>query len=206
MANYIDLTHKLTSNMPVFTESDTFNLNTHKHLDKDGYQDELLQGSMHIGTHIDAPSHMLDSDKTVIDYPLNQLIGNASFINVVGEQLIDYKKEYEDLINDGDIVVVYTNHSQYFGKKQYFQKHPILTETFVDLLIRKEIKMLCLDTPSPDKAPFNLHKKLLRERIGIVENLTNLKALITYDSIKIYIMPLKLKTSGAYARVIADVK
>ncbi|MCF8009606.1 MAG: cyclase family protein [Halanaerobiales bacterium] len=203
--HYIDLTHKITNNTPTFPGDNTFKLTQHKTLKNDHYNDSFLETSMHVGTHMDAPSHMIKSNTFVSDYTFEQLIGKAVVLDVRNQQAITYHKSYESLIKEGTIVLLYTGHDQFFNKPTYFTQYPKLTNDFTNLLIKKKIKLLGLDSPSPDYAPYKIHKKLLRENIGIIENLTNLEKLLSYNTIKLFVIPLKIASSGGFTRVFAEV-
>ena len=58
---YIDLTYTLNEETAVSPYDKPIKLNKVKFLDNDLYNDTEIRTTMHIGTHIDAPSHMLDT-------------------------------------------------------------------------------------------------------------------------------------------------
>ena len=57
--------------------------------------------------------------------------------------------------------------------------------------------------PSPDRYPFTIHKKLLNNRIFILENLCNLERLAWGDDFKVIAFPLKIKGEGSMVRAVA---
>jgi len=62
-----------------------------------------------------------------------------------------------------------------------------------------------VDAPSPDHAPFEVHKILLSREVLIYENLTNLGAVVGRTGLFIG-LPLKIKGgSGAPVRALAQV-
>ena len=64
--------------------------------------------------------------------------------------------------------------------------------------------MILLDTPTPDKYPFLIHKRLLENDILIVENVCNMKLLIG-KKFRIYAIPLNFdKFDGSPCRVFAE--
>lgn len=71
------------------------------------------------------------------------------------------------------------------------------------MLVRKRVKMIGLDTPSPDKIPFEIHKYLFQNNILIIENLTNLEKLIDGENFEVIALPLKIRADSSIARVIA---
>jgi kynurenine formamidase len=203
MNKIIDLTMEITDGMAVYPGDDAVKLFQTKFYKNDGYANHRLETGMHIGTHIDAPMHMTDSKVTVADIQLERLIGRGILINAVGSRLIDKSEEYEALIEEDSIVIIHTAYDKHFGTEKYFTDHPVISEELAELLVKKKVKAICIDTPSPDKYPFKIHKLLLESRIVIVENCTNLNALSKNVNYEVFIVPLNLKTDGSMARVFA---
>jgi len=173
---------------------------------KDKFTNHQLSINMHAGTHIDGPMHLTHSDVYLNEVAIDTFIGEGCLIDVSGETNVDYKDEYEQLITEGQIVIVYTGHSACYGQSNYYTDYPILTDAFADLLVRKKVKMVGLDTPSPDRVPFDIHKKLLKNNILIIENLTNLKQLIGIEAFEVIALPLHIRADSSIARVVARVK
>jgi kynurenine formamidase len=199
----IDLTHMLLDRIPVYPGDSEMSLTQTKHLEADGFVNHELAINMHTGTHIDGPMHLTSSDVYLSDFPLDSFMGKGIVLDVSGMQTIEYLEAYEDLICEGAIVILYTGHSQYFGQELYFEQHPVLSREFAELLVRKKIKMIGLDTPSPDHYPFEIHRLLLESSILIAENLTNLEKLLDAPSFEIIALPLFIQADSAVARIIA---
>lgn len=68
---------------------------------------------MHVGTHIDAPSHLLNKDRFICDYPVEKFIGNGCLLDVRNEEIIKLKDEYLDKVQEGDIVLLYTGYDEF---------------------------------------------------------------------------------------------
>jgi kynurenine formamidase len=202
----IDLTHIIQQGQPVYPGDAETTLEHSKQMGKDGYNNHQLSINMHAGTHIDGPMHLLDIQKHIHEFPVDRFVGDAVLLNVYGEKSVDYKEEYEQLLKAGDIVVVYTGHSERYGQPDYFTEHPILTEAFAELLVRKHVKMIGLDTPSPDRDPFAVHKIFFENNILIIENLTNLGQLVNRGAFEIIALPLAIHADSSIARVIARLK
>jgi kynurenine formamidase len=143
----VDLTHLICDGLPAYPGDDETSLIQSKYIQEDYYNNHYLKINMHSGTHIDGPMHLLDTTTYLNEFPLDTFIGEGSVLDVSGETIIDYKEEYEELIQQKQIVILYTGHSKYFGQSKYFTDYPTLTTEFAGLLIRKEVKMVGLDTP-----------------------------------------------------------
>ena len=103
---YIDLSHEIKNNMPVYPGDIDVNLTKEKDFNKDGYNMYSLYTEMHAGTHIDAPLHMKDNKKFISEYPIEKFIGNVALLDVRGEKIIELKDEYYKNIKENDIVKI----------------------------------------------------------------------------------------------------
>lgn len=202
----IDLTHIIQNGLPVYPGDSETALIQSKHISTDYYNNHQLSINMHAGTHIDGPMHLLDTNTYLNEFALETFIGEGCLLDVSKETIIDYKEEYEQLIKERQIVILYSGHSKLFGQPEYFTDYPVLTKAFAELLVRKQVKMIGLDTPSPDKYPFEIHKCLFENQILITENLTNVELLLNVKSFEIIALPLHIKADSSLARVIARVR
>lgn len=107
---------------------------------------------------------------------------------------------------ENSIVLLYTGHGTLFGQSEYFTDYPVLTESFAEHLVRKKVKMIGFDTPSPDKNPYAIHRIFMNNGILIAENLTNLDKLLGVESFEVIALPLLIQADAAMARVIARLK
>jgi kynurenine formamidase len=158
---------------------------------------------MHIGTHIDAPAHMFTGGASIADLPPEAFFGRGRLIDarqadVIGPELLDASPAAS-----GDIVLVLTGFSERFGDPIYYSGYPEISEAFAAGLVARGVRMLGLDTPSPDRAPFQVHKLLLANGVLIAENLTNLAALAGLAAFDVVALPAKYAADGAPARVVA---
>lgn len=199
----IDLSHTFAPNMPVWPGDTDPQFTQKATLDNDGYNGQLIKTSLHVGTHIDAPIHMISDGRRLSEIPVERFCGRGLLIDARGKSEIDLP-----LLNNvpqGEIMLVCTAWSKKFGVKEYYEKFPQVTKGFAQRLVDLKIKLLGLDTPSPDFDPFEIHKLLLQKEILIIENMTNLESLIRMDDFEIFAFPIKLEADGAPVRVVAKV-
>jgi kynurenine formamidase len=206
MTQSIDLTHTFSENTPVYPGDPPTELHQIAEFHSDGYSDFKLETTMHVGTHIDAPMHMTADGCYVSEINVNSLSANGYLIdarnhNLLPPQLINLNK-----IQPGDIVLVYTGFGSKFHHPNYFKDYPEFSEKFARLLVEANVSMVGMDTPSPDRSPYMIHKLLLSENILIIENLTNLDKLLGVAQFRVYAFPLKLISDASPARVIAEVQ
>ncbi|MGM0603409.1 MAG: cyclase family protein [Bacillota bacterium] len=205
MAKYIDLSHQITDQMSVYPGDKDVKLYQDKFLHKDGYNNFQLEIGMHVGTHIDTPMHLIEDNNFISDLSLDRFIGRGVLLDCRNSDLIDFKDKYNKIVNKGQIVLILTDHSKKFGSAEYYTDHPVITSDMAGFFVEKEIKMLGIDFPSPDKYPFEIHKKLFENNILLLENLNNLSELLNIDDFEITALPLKIKAEAAPARVVAKI-
>ena len=203
--NYIDLSHTFKGQLDVFPGDSPAKLEQVSFFEKDGYNSFYVQTGMHVGTHMDAPFHMLPEGKKLTEFPPEKFIGRGRLI----QEQNDSKKIDVDLlkgkdIREGDIVLVDTGHYKKFGTADYYKSYPEITIAFADYIISKKVKILALDFPSPDGFPYKIHKALFENEILIIENLTNLATLHAHGKFKITALPAKFEAAGAPVRVVAE--
>lgn len=202
---YIDLSHKIADRMPVYPGDINTNLTQDKFLSVDKYNNFKLETGMHTGTHIDSPMHLSENTEFISNFSLESFIGKGFVLDVRNKSIIGMKKEYLQLIPENSIVLFYTGHDLLYGSREYYEDFPCIDMELCEYLISKNVKMIGLDTPSPDKYPFEIHKKFFENGICIIENLTNLEKLNGVNEFEVIALPLKIDSDSSIARVIARV-
>ena len=198
----IDISHVLDENTPIFPGDYKTTLSIYKSLNKDYYNAYLLQTCLHTGTHIDMPMHLIEDDKTTADFSLDNFFGRGVLLDVRGEKVISMKPIYEEMVNEQDVVLLFTGYDENYGKNEYFTQHPTVSDDLAEFLLSRNIKLLGMDMPAPDYPPFTFHKNLLRKRIFVLENLTNLQNLIGVRDFQVMALPLKINAEASLVRAV----
>jgi len=169
----------------------------------------------HIGTHVDAPRHFIPNGRTIDEIPLDVLVGSATVVDFAGclpFQPIDIADLDQKL--GGKIparLILRTGWSEYFGSMKFYNEYPFLSENAAQWLVEKGVRLIAMDTPSPDNPAHSRgtpkdspnHKVLLGAGVVLVEYVTNLKSLSSSE-VELIVMPLKLKgCDGSPARCVA---
>lgn len=181
-------------------------------LERDGVRVTGFSMGSHSGTHLDAPSHTVVGGRTLDQIPLEELIGDALVIRatgarsgqVLGEQELGLAK----LTSVPKIVAIHTGWDRYFGSEKYLN-HPFLAGSAAERLCGLGMRMLAIDTLSPDRTPlegeasdFAVHHAVLGSDRLIVENLRGLEQVP--DQVRIGFFPLSLgAVDGAPVRAVA---
>jgi len=202
----IDLTHSFTDNMPVYPGDPMPSLKQVASIDKEGYTDHLITTGMHIGTHMDAPLHMIKNGKKIDEIPPERCIGNGVLIDATKSNKVDTSLLKGLSIKEGSIVLVYTGFGSNYRKKSYFKNYPLITEDFARKMVELKVKIVGMDTPGPDEPPYPIHKILLGKVVLILENLTNLDQLLNIKHFEVMALPAKFHTDAAPVRVIVRIR
>lgn len=202
---YLDLTHSFNENMPVFPGDPAPELVKIADVRRDGFLDHKISSSMHIGTHMDAPAHLVEGGKYLSDFAPEKFFGRGVIIDARGKSAAGVDLLDKAVIKPNDIVLVCFGWSSEFYKDQYYLNYPEISEQLAGKLSMMGINAVGMDTPSPDRAPYNAHKILFAKDILIIENLTNLEALLHHKNFEVTALPVKFKTDSAPCRVVAKV-
>ena len=203
MDKLIDLSHLIHDGMPAYPGDPDTRLTKIRTLEVDLYNNHSLHTGMHSGTHIDAPMHLTRRDEFIYELPLQSFIGEACVLDVRGEAIIGMREQYREMIPVNSIVLLYTGWDQHWGTDAYFGDHPVVDAELAAHLVEKQIKLLGVDTPSPDHPPCAIHKQLFAENIYIMENLTNLGSLLDVGKFEVIAFPLRIRADASITRVIA---
>lgn len=163
---------------------------------------------IHCGTHMDAPFHFF-ADKISIDQvPLDVCVGKALMVdvrNTIKDGMIgvEHLKPYEAKLREIRRMVVQTGWSGKWGTLEFFTSHPMFTPEAAQFVVDAGVRLVAVDFPSVDRAPYPVHIAFLSHGVIIVENLTNLAA-VKKDVFDFIVLPLKFTgRDGSPVRAIA---
>ncbi len=200
----IDLTQLTTHGMPVYPGDEPPSLTETVHFEEHQCVNHQIKSSMHVGTHMDGPMHMVKTGRKLCDLPVDRFVGRGVLVDARGRSTIDADALEGLMIEVGDIVLFWTDWSKNWGNEEYYKSFPVLTPALAEKLVAFGVKMIGLDSPSPDAPPYTVHRILLEKEILIVENLTGLETLAGRD-FEMWGLPTKYDADSAPARVVARV-
>ena len=170
--------------MPVYPGSDSPEFTAVSSICLNGYAEKRMTLFSHTGTHMDAPSHILQGGMSLDQMPIEQFTGKAVVLNVSSPPLptltLDDVMKHHDLVADCDFVLLHTGWNRHWGSDSYFTGYPVLSVEAANWLSGFKLKGLGIDAISvdhPDSSDFPVHRQLLRNRIVIIENLNCLEYL-----------------------------
>lgn len=175
---------------------------------------KLVLGT-HTGTHCDAPSHFIPGGSTIDTIPLDTLVGPALVVDLSESALaqeitpLDLGRRIGD--RRPERVVLRYDWSDHWGRADYYTDYPFLSEAAGQWLVDRGLRLVAMDTPTPDnpadgwrsKRDSPVHKIFLGNGVVLVEYLFNLRELKNSD-VQLIVLPLKiLGGDGSPARAVA---
>ena len=171
--------------------------------------------SSHVGTHVDAALHFVPGGRSIDQYPAERFIGPGVVIDVPREGVVEVgRAEVEALapdVREGDIVFFHFGYGARFGTPEY-RNHPYLAEDTALWLVEKGVRMIGVDTTTPDlggahRPPgyhFPVHMALLPRDILIIEHLGPELGRLAGRRIEVMAVPVPIRgADGAPAAVVA---
>ncbi len=129
-------------------------------ISSDGYSQQEVTYTTHIGTHLDGPLHFDPAGRDLASIPLDKLFGEGVVVDIseVGPYGIYSPRDFigKADIRKGDILVINTGFHKYWHKGAtpdevaYFAKHPGPHEEFRDWCKEMKFKWLAVDCGSAD--------------------------------------------------------
>ena len=110
---------------------------------------------MHTGTHMNSPLHLIQKGGDLASIPADRLFGNGAIVDMPKARwelvtAADLEKA-TPAIQPGDIVVIVTGwHHKYSDGLEYFGESPGLSKDGAEWLVKKDVKMVAMDTPQID--------------------------------------------------------
>ena len=158
-----------------------------------------------------APAHSVPGGRTMASVSLDELVGEALVIRVAGASA-GRAYGWDDFVAEGgmpevlpQIVVVDTGWAQWFGDERAL-RHPFMGADAARELMRRGMRVLAVDTLSPDAtdasaSAFPVHEVVLGGDGLIVENVCGLEGLPARSRLGFF--PLRLEGDGAPVRGVA---
>ncbi len=206
----IDLSHKIVAELPLYPGTPDIEVRGIKTVERDGYAEGKLSFTSHIGTHLDAPAHMIKGGATLDSLSIERFVGSALVIPIDNTLSIesDLIIRSIDLYGKPDWIILKTGWSQKWGSNEYFNDFPILSPSATEQVLKLALSGIAIDACSFDSVEgytFYNHLHLLGAGILLGENFTNLGHLPTNQLIRLSVLPLFWDNAdGAPARAVAQ--
>ncbi|WP_354641125.1 cyclase family protein [Kitasatospora camelliae] len=161
MAELVDLTHPVTTGMPVYPGDPEVVLSPALTSAADGVNVLALHLGSQAGTHVDAPYHVDVTRPTVDGLPLELFTGPAVVADLRGlapraAVTADLLAEALGRCGPGTVLLLATGWPRYWGTDHYFA-HPYLTPEAAAAIVAAGVRTVGVDAlsidPTPDPGP-----------------------------------------------------
>lgn len=215
---WLDLTQPFGPDIPGSPSVPKPTLEQVKTHEDDGVSVQQYGAVTHIGTHVDAPRHFVPDGDTIDDLPPDRFAGDALVLDVECEEpreltvadLEAAENAADDRVREGDILLLRTGWGAKFDDQDAYEAYPWLAAGVEEWLLEKGIKLLGVDTISPDQPralrpegwdEYPIHYGLLENDVLIAEHLYLEE--VAGERLEVVGCPLKLQGGdGAPARFV----
>ena len=205
-----DLTHPLTEGMPVYPGTPAPTFRPIAEVATDRYGERMLSLASHVGTHVDAPAHVLAGGLTLDAFPPEAFLGTALVLDcrhlAPGASITEAcLAPYGKAADTADFLLFATGWEARWGHADYFTGYPCPDQALLLRLAGGRWRGIGVDAVSIDPVGSVTGHRLLfsGHPILILENLCGLTPLIG-RSVSLAALPLAVRgADGAPARVVA---
>ena len=193
-----------------------------------GFVSNMVEMTVHAGTHIDSPHHFFRDKPGVAELPLDAMVGEATVLDLTFKGTPNARITPEDLaraeraLNDqglriapGAILFLRTDWPRTHATTdpRWWDESPCLTKAAAEWLVARQPSVLGYDFAQEEKGAdyahadeilgsgMRVHRTILPKVVYQIENLVNLDQIPSRA--KVIALPAKWRTESAPARVIA---
>lgn len=216
--SWIDFTHIISPSMSTFPGTPAPELTTVATVPANYYRETKLQLYSHMGTHMDAPAHIIENGRTLDQFPAEHFIGSAVVIPCTPKCMPDETypvidmsalEPYMEAAEAADFLIFSTGwESKWNDSATYRSSYPILAPDIAFFAATRHKKGIGVDTLSPDRPDkLHFHRAFLSSEEGvIIENLCNLASVPAGELFPLCALPLLFENAdGAPARVLGEI-
>jgi len=188
---------------------------------------EIVNASVHMGTHVDAPFHYGSScegksAKYINELPLEWCYGDGVVLDfthkkypeVIGkDDVVRALEKINYQLKPKDIVLIYTGADKFLGTPEYVNNYVGMDTQAVEYILNCGVKMIGIDTLGLDRPCFEMFKEFLRTKdksllwpvhflgrrreYAHMERLANLGAIPKPFGFTVSCFPVKVRNAGA---------
>jgi arylformamidase len=187
-------------------------------VEEDGVSVTHASFVVHSGTHVDAPTHFFPGGESITEISLDRFVGEGLVVSVARgarEQIPaeDVAPQVEAFGPDA-MVCLHTGWDTRYADAEDYRQYPYLSLELAHALVDLKVRMLAIDTPSPDlpEGPrpsgfdWPVHRILMQGGVLITEQVVRLDR-VKDRPFRLHALPIALTGSdGAPARVVAEVR
>jgi kynurenine formamidase len=207
-----DLSHPINSTTPVYPGTELPSITDFATFGTHGYREKKLIIHSHIGTHIDAPAHMIKDGKFLDDFDISMFTGSAVIISIPEGKKNITKSDVNEVNKypaKFDFILFQTGWSKYWGREEYFRGFPVIEPEAMNYLLdfsNKGIGIDCISADMVSGKDYPNHQAILGKGLIIIENLKFPEELIDSTG-EFSCLPLAIeKADGSPVRAILTIR
>lgn len=211
-----DLTLTLEPDIPCFAAwHPPFTIEARGTLEKVGRNTKKISFGSHTGTHMDAPLHFVDGGTSIDQIDIGLLYGDVTVVDFRTMSDLDTPRAVErsDLavVEIAERMLFLFGWDKHWKTDTYYKGYPYFSMDAARCLVEGGVKLLLMDTPSPDDSRAILHsdkdsiihKEFLSNGVVLVEYIKGPDQINTNARYSIVSLPLKIAGSdGSPVRVV----
>lgn len=151
--HFLELSHVWGHGVPSYPGQDDVSMKRAVKHAQHGVLAWRIKTSMHTGTHLNAPIHLIQRGQDLAQLSLENCFGNGVVLDIPKDSYETISSEDLKLkdIKEGDIVVINTGwHNKYSDGLEYYGEAPGLTKEAAEYLVSLKCKLVAMDTPHID--------------------------------------------------------
>lgn len=199
LSRVVDLTHLINAQTPVYPGTEPPTFEAASTLEKDGFRETKLSVWSHVGTHMDAPAHLLPGAHTLDQLPVGRFFGPAQLLDCRGlsESGISADIIRTLPLDRLDFVILRTGWEEYWGKDTYYGKFPTLSLEAAEILAASRVSGVAVDAISVDPIGpvLPVHRILFSADMIAIENLCCLNKLPENEIFSFCALPLNYENA-----------
>ncbi len=207
---YIDISHPFDVTTPVYPGSEPPAITQESTIQNNGFNEKQICFSIHSGTHIDAPAHMLTGGATIDSLDISHYTGRGYAIDVSacskGKIDISMLSPHREKLESADFLILHSGWHMYSSGAEYYSGFPVLSDEAAEWIAGFSLKGIGVDMVSVDpvnSTDYVNHMTFFRRNMIIIENLKDTEQLIGKEFI-LNVFPLNITGGdGSPVRAVA---
>jgi len=185
--------------------------------EKNGIQVSYFATAIHVGTHLDAPRHIIPGERAMDDLRLDRFCTRAYVADLDGfpanEAITrDHLERPAGELRSGDALLIHTGWGEeHWGTENYWADSPYLADDAAEWFVARQLNLVGYDffqelegkKPEIDPRNFTTHHIMLGNDVLNLEHLANLRP-IAGKWVWLLCLPLRIAgAEGAATRAVA---
>jgi arylformamidase len=179
----------------------------------EGLRNTVMRSSLHTGTHIDAPSHLVADGASIDQIPIERFwraavrldLGDTGPRERIDLARLDAAGYSPARVRDAILLLATGWTDRAWQSERLFDDMPVLGEDAAVAIAAARPAALGLDFAVDEGPPWANHAALLRQEVALIENLMGLRALPA-EGFEVIAFPQRLAgEAAAPARVVASI-